>query len=63
MPWCHAGAPAGAGDGEYAPLQAPRAVVAVVGSAHVRGMCRQWEDVVRDVRAAGGADVDDLLKM
>jgi hypothetical protein len=51
-------APKGAGDGAYAPLAAPRAVVAVVGSAHVRGMCRQWHESL----GAPGA-VHELLKV
>lgn len=37
-------APQGAGDGAFTPLQGPAAVVAVVGSAHVRGMCKAWQD-------------------
>jgi hypothetical protein len=35
--------------------------VAVVGSAHVRGMCRQWDATVQQVQQAGAAQVDDLL--
>jgi hypothetical protein len=35
--------PPGMGEGEYGPPPAPRAVVVVVGTAHVRGMCRGWE--------------------
>ena len=36
-------APRGVGEGEYAPPQGgARAVVVVVGTAHVRGMCREW---------------------
>ena len=49
--------PRGEGDGVYEPLAAPAAVVAVVGTAHVRGIIREWR------RAADGAelDVDSLL--
>jgi len=54
-------APAGLGDGEYAGLEGARAVVAVVGSAHVRGMCRQWGAVVEEVKVKGGADLEGLL--
>ena len=48
-------APAGAGDGCYKPVAGPTAVVAVVGSAHVRGICRQWSDAQKTV------DVSELL--
>lgn len=51
-------APQGGGDGAYAPLQAPSAVVAVVGSAHVRGMCKAWQDSL-----AAPGQVDELLKV
>jgi hypothetical protein len=51
-------APAGAGDGPYVPLAGPAAVVAVVGSAHVRGMAKQWQD---SLAAAG--QLDELLKV
>eukprot|EP00879_Flechtneria_rotunda_P017203 GHRR01018021.1.p1 GENE.GHRR01018021.1~~GHRR01018021.1.p1 ORF type:complete len:276 (+),score=149.45 GHRR01018021.1:153-980(+) len=51
-------APTGAGDGPYTPLAAPSAVVAVIGSAHVRGMCRRWQG---SITAAG--QVDELLKV
>ncbi len=51
-------APAGAGDGAYTPLAGPSAVVAVVGSAHVRGMCKRWQD---SLAAAG--KVEDLLQV
>lgn len=40
--------PPGAGAGQYAPLQGPRTVVAVVGTAHVRGMLREWGPAQRD---------------
>jgi hypothetical protein len=37
-------APAGLGEGEYGPPPGgARSVVVVVGTAHVRGMCREWE--------------------
>lgn len=41
-------APAGNGDGKYKPVQAPKAVLAVVGSAHVRGILKEWEAVSSD---------------
>ena len=34
--------PPGAGAGQYEPQPGPRSVVAVVGTAHVRGMIREW---------------------
>lgn len=37
--------PSGNGEGEYKPEQAPKSLVAVVGSAHVRGILREWEKV------------------
>ncbi len=37
--------PPGNGEGEYKPAQAPERMVAVVGSAHVRGILREWEKV------------------
>ena len=40
--------PTGAGAGQYAPLAGPRTVVAVVGTAHVRGMIRDWTAAQRD---------------
>lgn len=49
-------APKGMGDGTYAPLPAPAAVVAVVGTAHVAGMIGKWQDVLADT------DVSALLK-
>ena len=39
--------PPGNGEGQYKPLQAPGRLVAVVGSAHVRGILREWEGVSR----------------
>lgn len=53
-----ASAPAGAGDGAFTPLAAPAAVVSVVGSAHVKGMIKQWQD---SLAAAG--QVEELLKV
>ena len=41
--------PPGAGAGQYRPLPGPQTVVAVVGTAHVRGMIRVWEAAQRDV--------------
>ncbi|CAL8464277.1 g3812 [Coccomyxa elongata] len=38
-----AAGPPGYGDGEYRPAGDPQTVVAVVGSAHVRGIVREWE--------------------
>lgn len=40
--------PPGAGAGQYAPLAGPCSVVAVVGTAHVRGMIRQWKAAQAD---------------
>ncbi len=40
--------PPGAGAGQYSPLPGPRTVVAVVGTAHVRGMLREWGPAQRD---------------
>jgi pheromone shutdown protein TraB len=51
-------APKGGGDGAYQPLAGPAAVVAVVGSAHVRGMAKAW----RDSLAAPG-QVQELLEV
>jgi len=47
-PAVHTGAPAaaapqGLGDGAYTPLRGVQRVVAVVGTAHVRGMVREWQ--------------------
>ena len=36
--------PPGTGAGTYAPLEAPRAIVALVGTAHVRGMVAAWPE-------------------
>lgn len=41
-------APCGKGDGAYQPLDSAESVVAVVGSAHARGMCRQWDAAMKD---------------
>lgn len=51
-------APQGAGDGAYQPLPGPSAVVAVVGSAHVRGMAKAWQ---ASLSAAG--QVEPLLEV
>lgn len=40
--------PPGSGAGQYQPLAGPRSVVAVVGTAHVRGMIRQWKAAQAD---------------
>ena len=40
--------PSGNGDGQYKPVQAPGTVLAIVGSAHVRGILREWEAVARE---------------
>ncbi len=40
-----AAAAPGYGDGEYKPAGPVTAVVAVVGSAHVRGIAREWERI------------------
>ena len=34
----------GGGLGEYKPVESPKAVVAVVGSAHVGGIIREWPE-------------------
>ncbi|KXZ49872.1 hypothetical protein GPECTOR_19g323 [Gonium pectorale] len=49
-------APSGVGDGEMGGLRGVRAVVGVVGSAHVRGMLRMWPAAVSD------CSVDSLLQ-
>lgn len=41
-------APTGKGDGAYTPLADAESIVAVVGSAHVRGICQQWDSVLQD---------------
>ncbi|KAL6762267.1 hypothetical protein V8C86DRAFT_2518932 [Haematococcus lacustris] len=51
-------APVGLGDGAVQPVQGPRAVVCVVGSAHVRGMVREWDDALRTP-----GQVDSLLTL
>ena len=43
-----AATPSGYGEGEYAPVQDAAAVVAVVGSAHVRGIIREWGAISRE---------------
>jgi hypothetical protein len=42
-------APAGKGDGAYQPLEDAQSVVAVVGSAHARGMVKTWDAACKDV--------------
>lgn len=42
--------PRGEGEGAYAALPGVRAVVAVVGTAHVRGMVREWRAAAGDSR-------------
>lgn len=37
--------PSGHGEGEYEPLSGARCVVAVVGTAHVRGIIREWTGI------------------
>lgn len=50
-------APRGIGEGEYLPPPGgAKSVVFVVGTAHVRGMCREWE---RALAAAG--DVGEFV--
>ncbi len=49
-------APKGFGDGALQALPGVRAVVGVVGSAHVHGMVREWSRCVEDQA------VDALLK-
>lgn len=40
-----AAAPPGYGDGEYQPAGSVSSVVAIVGTAHVRGIVREWERI------------------
>lgn len=40
--------PPGVGAGQFAPLAGPQTVVAVVGTAHVRGMIREWRGAQAD---------------
>jgi hypothetical protein len=47
--------PRHAGEGEYEPPAAPRAIVAIVGTAHVPGMRRVWARLER-----GEADATEL---
>jgi hypothetical protein len=49
-------APCGKADGAYQPLDDATAVVAVVGSAHARGMLREWNSAIKD------KSVEQLLK-
>ena len=39
--------PPGNGEGQYKPVRGPERLVAVVGSAHVRGILREWGSVSR----------------
>ncbi|KAF5825960.1 hypothetical protein DUNSADRAFT_5649 [Dunaliella salina] len=48
-----AAAPRGLGDGAYTPLKGARRVVAVVGTAHVKGIVREWSQAVEE---EGGVD-------
>lgn len=50
-------APAGLGDGAFEPLPGVASMVAVVGTAHVRGMIREWKACVANT------DVTELLKV
>ena len=50
-------APARVGEGEYALPATPRAIVAVVGTAHVPGMRREWERL-----EAGSVDARELAE-
>jgi hypothetical protein len=51
-------APTGKGDGAYKPLGSAKSIVAVIGSAHVRGMCRRWDGTLK----TGNFSVQDLCK-
>lgn len=55
-------APNGWGEGEYVPVQDAAAVVAVVGSAHVRGICREWESIDQEeyLRRLDGLLADEV---
>lgn len=44
--------PPAEGDGRYEPLPGVGAVVAVVGTAHVRGITRAWGDALQDQAVA-----------
>ncbi|KAK9837254.1 hypothetical protein WJX81_002082 [Elliptochloris bilobata] len=46
-----AACPPGTGEGEFEPLGKPCTVVAVVGTAHVRGIIREWEAASSDWNA------------
>jgi hypothetical protein len=50
-------APAGSGDGALAPLDGVSSVVGVVGTAHVHGMVREWQQHCRDL------SVEQLLRV
>lgn len=51
----------GLGDGAYTPLKGVRRVVAVVGTAHVRGMVREWQAAIEEKTWEEGG-IKDLLK-
>lgn len=51
-------APTGKGDGAYEPLGNVESVVAIIGSAHVRGICKQFDSVVD----GPSLDVQDLCQ-
>jgi hypothetical protein len=51
-------APTGKGDGAYEPLPDADSIVAIIGSAHVRGICKQWNSTV----SSQDYDVADLCK-
>jgi hypothetical protein len=48
--------PPAEGDGRYEPLPGVGAVVAVVGTAHVRGIIRAWGEALRDQAVAQYVD-------
>ncbi|KAG2492108.1 hypothetical protein HYH03_009599 [Edaphochlamys debaryana] len=51
-------APTGLGDGELGAAAGVRSVVGVIGSAHVRGMIRRWNDAVK----GGAKELEPLLE-
>lgn len=58
-----AAAPRGLGDGAFQPLRGAQRVVAVVGTAHVRGMVRGWQAAVDEEQRKGGWEaVAQLLR-
>lgn len=58
-----AAAPSGYGEGEYEPVQDAAVVVAVVGSAHVRGIIREWGSISREeyLRRLEGLLADEIV--